>query len=494
MEIYDKLLKPVSEVNYLRAENVERYRVIIRYFFSEYENIHYWLYSSDVYKMMVETGYFPDYTEENCQSDLHSLVEWGNLGALQDTSRVETIAEFKNKKFRYQLNEYTVEIERMILKLENLEVEGASLEPTLLERLANAIQRFPKILDKSDADVSGWWSQLNNDFIRLNQNYQDYIRTLNSHSAEKMMQSEEFLLFKDHLIEYLRSFIMGLQSQGSIIESYLKRISAEDTHRMVKRLVAYELSIPRLERKVEEEDLKLSIEKRWENFERWFIGNEEENEMNRLYNITNDIIRRITRYAQQISELKHRNANRKQEYRHIADVFQKCENLCEAHLLSAQVFGVEDMFHVMNLKPRVQDSIDVGVYEEEASQYALEPHTRMARKNSVRSVSSDYALEKQMYLLALEKDLQAQQVLLRELMRDGKITFSSLPTIDAYTRKMLLGWVSKALQQKSKRVKTEFGMEYSVVLVDKSEKCEIFCDDGMFISPNFVIEFEEEKV
>ena len=32
MELYDKLLKPITEVNYLRAENVDRYRIIIRYF------------------------------------------------------------------------------------------------------------------------------------------------------------------------------------------------------------------------------------------------------------------------------------------------------------------------------------------------------------------------------------------------------------------------------------------------------------------------------
>ena len=34
MEIYDKLIKPIREVNYLRAENVDHYCIIIRYFLS----------------------------------------------------------------------------------------------------------------------------------------------------------------------------------------------------------------------------------------------------------------------------------------------------------------------------------------------------------------------------------------------------------------------------------------------------------------------------
>ena len=31
MKINEKLTKPITEVNYLRAENVDRYRVIIRF-------------------------------------------------------------------------------------------------------------------------------------------------------------------------------------------------------------------------------------------------------------------------------------------------------------------------------------------------------------------------------------------------------------------------------------------------------------------------------
>ena len=67
-----------------------------------------------------------------------------------------------------------------------------------------------------------WWTDLNNDFVRLNQNYQDYIRDLNSVRAEEMMHTKEFLVFKDRLIEYLRSFIKGLQRNVGVIEENLR--------------------------------------------------------------------------------------------------------------------------------------------------------------------------------------------------------------------------------------------------------------------------------
>lgn len=48
------------------------------------------------------------------------LVEWKNLNTIQDTRKVSSIEEFKNKKFRYQMSKYSVEIERLVLRLENL--------------------------------------------------------------------------------------------------------------------------------------------------------------------------------------------------------------------------------------------------------------------------------------------------------------------------------------------------------------------------------------
>ncbi|TDW16532.1 uncharacterized protein (TIGR02677 family) [Breznakia blatticola] len=492
MEIYEKLIKQVTEVKYLQAENADRYRVIIRHFFNEYESIQYWLFKEDVYEMMMDTGFFKDYTIEKCQSDLEALIEWGNLSAIQDTSKVTTIDEFKNKKYRYQLNEYTVEIERMILRLENLEIEGASLEPTLLERLATSLRNFPKILQKNSEGISVWWRDVNNDFMRLNQNYQDYLKTLNSQRAEELMQSEEFLVYKDHLISYLRNFVLGLQKHGSIIGGYLQHVNTKDVDSMVAEVVAYEMSIPRLDRIIDEEELETSIRKRWNNLIHWFVDGIRQSELSRLYDTTNEVIRKITRYAQQISESKHRNANRKQEYKHIANIFGKCDSLFEAHCLSAQVFGVRDMFHFVDLDARSTDNIDSGVYDEKPSMRKLEPRARIARKTTTREVARDYALEKQMYLLQVEAEKKKQQDTLNELMQEGKITFQELPLISAFTRKMLLTWVSKALQNKNKQAKTEFGTRYKVHVPDVEDTCKVECEDGIFHAPNFVIEFMED--
>lgn len=494
LKISDKLLKPISEVNYLRADNVDRYRVMIRYFYEEYEKIHYWLYKEDVYAMMVETGLFPDYTIDLCQSDLTSLTNWGNLTAMQDTTKVLTLEEFTNRKYRYQLSEYTIEIERMTMKLETLEIEGASLEPTLLERIHNRILELPQMVDKDDQEVSSWWNDLNSDFIRLNRNYQDYIRTLNSAKAEEMMKTQQFLIFKEKIIQYLRTFVKGLQEQALVLEEYIKEIDFEVIEILIQKIIAYELTIPRIDRVLNQEDLYENCMGRWHSLYSWFVGDDGESEVNRMSDITLEIIRKITRYAQQIGELHNQGANRKEEYRHLANIFGKCTSLQEAHKMSAMVFGVDTCLHFKNLNDRDTDSIDSGVFEEAPTFRDLEPRTRIAQAKSKRKPATDYQLEKTMQKQAILREQEKEQKLLQAYIKDNVLDFKAITHLDAYSRKIFLNWLSRGLASTQHRARTQWGSYYIIDDRDAETMCKITCEDGDFYMPAFRICFEEEII
>ena len=111
MQLSDKLTKPLTEVKYLNADNVSRYRCIMRIFFENYERLKYWLYQDEVYTEMLKNPLWQDYKPEQCQQDLTMLTEWKNLNTIQDTRNITSIEEFKNKKYRYQMSEYSDEIE-----------------------------------------------------------------------------------------------------------------------------------------------------------------------------------------------------------------------------------------------------------------------------------------------------------------------------------------------------------------------------------------------
>ena len=155
--------------------------------------------------------------------------------------------------------------------------------------------------EKDTGEVYTWWTDLNNDFVRLNQNYQDYIRDLNSVKVEKMMQTKEFLVFKDHLIDYLRNFIKGLQRNVGAIDEELRLLPDEIKQRIFDKIVDYELSIPRMDVEVSRGKISEKTLGRYQSIYDWFVReNGQENEAAKLFDATNDIIRRITRYAAQI--------------------------------------------------------------------------------------------------------------------------------------------------------------------------------------------------
>ena len=496
MKIEEKMKKPMMETKYLSVENTDRYRPIIRLFYLKYEKLKYWMYQEEIFEELKEDPYFREYTLEQCQQDLSALVSWGNLITIQDTRKVTTIEEFKNKKFRYQLSETAVEIERMVIRVENLFIEGSSLEPTLLERLRMNLGKLSEMDSKEGEKLYGWWNDLNNDFIRLNQNYQDYMRELNSVKAEELMRTKAFLMFKDRLIEYLRSFVKSLQVNVAAIEQQFREMDPEVVERVLKKVTDYEISIPRMDVEIDEQLIHEKIKGRWESISEWFSGkNGMESEAGKGFDKTNEIIRKITRYATRISEMSNQGSNRREEYRKLAEIFGRCRDINEAHRLSAVVFGMEKPLHLKGELKRNTDSINSGVYEEETHVVTVIPRVRTYKEKARRSGMIDRSDEKQKMCTAMIQRLEAERALLRSYIQNGRLEFAELPVIEPYVRDMFLLWLSKALERKDHRAKTEDGQIYYIEQADVKEYCTLECTDGTFQMPAYVIVFEdgEEK-
>lgn len=490
MRLKETVRKPMQETSYLSVENTDRYRSIMRLFYLHYENLKYWLYPEDIHVELQEDPYFREYTIEQCKQDLTSLVDWGNLIPTQDTRRVSTIEEFKNKKFRYQMTETSVEIERMVIRVENLFLENSSLEPTLMERIRISLKQMESFADESDEKLYSWWNDLNADFKRLNQNYQDYMRELNSAKAEELMQTKVFLLFKDRLIEYLRSFVKSLQNNASVIEQYLHRLDQDLKERTLIRISEYTFAIPRVDMQLTYEDISRTVQGRWNSLEEWFAaGDGKESEAARVFDATNEIIRKITRYAMRIGEQASSNTNRREEYRKMAEMFWKCDDLESAHRLSACVFGIERPFHFKGIPPRKTESINSGVFEEEPYVVTVTPRVRTYREKTLRSGVIDRSADKDAMRQATIKRLREERELLQSYIKGGRLDFAELPEISPHVRDVFLLWLSKALESRSLKGKTEDGQIYYIENADTKEYCRIVSDDGILELPAYQIRF-----
>ena len=115
----------------------------------------------------------------------------------------------------------------------------------------------------------------------------------------------------------------------------------------------------------------------------------------KVFDTTNEIIRKITRYATRISEMSNQGSNRREEYKKLADIFGKCRDINEAHRLSAVVFGIEKPLHLKGELSRETDSINSGVYEEEAYAVTVTPRVRTYKQKARRSGIVDRSKEKE---------------------------------------------------------------------------------------------------
>ena len=163
----------INETSYLSVQNASIYRKIMRCFYREYEKMHFQLYKEDIYRFLKEDEAFEAYSMEQLVQDLEALVKWKNLTPIQDPGKVYTIADYKNKQYRYTMSEYAVEIERLTVRLENLFLESGNLSTNFFVRLERSLDETEEMENAELRTVNEWWQTLQEDFKRLNQNYQD---------------------------------------------------------------------------------------------------------------------------------------------------------------------------------------------------------------------------------------------------------------------------------------------------------------------------------
>ena len=487
-----KALKPLQETKYLSVENAWRYRAIMRTFYVNDMRYKHWLNKEDVFEALKGETPFSDYTLELCAQDLEALNGWGNLNAVQDTSKVMTYQQFVTKQFRYQMTAYAIEIERMTVQLEKLHIEGGSLEPTLMERLKTQIEAMPRMLEADDITIGGWWNALTGDFQRLNQSYQDYIRDWSGAKAEELLKTKQFLIYKEKLVEYLRYFIKALQLHGHEIALFLRSVSESQKNRLFERVTGYEMEIPRVDmERLNRDEIYQNIKGKYDSLEHFFIGSaSRESELQMIMTMTNEIIRRITRYAANILEQINQYSGRKEEYKTLIQLFSKAQHVDEAHLLAAQVFGVSRYCHFVADHVRETENIQSSIYEEAPIEVVLTPRIRTFREKIKKTAIVENSEKKAIKREEILKAREAERQLLIGYIASGRLDVSEIGLVHPSVRRSILKWIQKGILHPKEWSVTEHGHRYRIENPNEMRDCELVSEDGVMTLPAYVLVFE----
>lgn len=457
----------------------------------------YWLYAEEIYDEIMSIDEFHSYTLDNLKGDLEALKTWGNFDVIQDTKRTMSIEEFKNRKFRYQISYVTIELERTLIKLEAAgDGMRGSLEISLIERFRDTLKNLDNIdINYNDNEIFSIWEMLNRDFKHLNENYQDYISKFFNPKTEELLKATEFLIYKESFIKYLREFVKGIQINVPQIKKIIENLE-EDKEKIdlfIKEVIKYEKNTIVLNADYDEEERYVINYGRYISMKEWFVSVKGRTPMSdQLLESTNGIIRKITRYALQITEMNYGGGNRLADYRKLMNMFNNTKNVEEANKLSALVFGVFKTRHVVCNIERETESINSSIFEEEATIVTVRPSVRdYKEKTASRAIVKNKSLEKKQKGLELLEKRRIEKELIESYIRDNKLSFKSLGGISKDERIVFLTWLSKALNNKSNNwIRNEYGEFYKVVDLKPENNIIINCDDGDFTMPDYEIVFK----
>lgn len=484
----------INETSYLSVQNAPVYRKIMRCFYREYEKMNFQLYKEDVFQLIKEDEAFELYSMEQMVQDLEALVKWRNLTPIQDPGKVYTIADYKNKQYRYTMSEYAVEIERLTVRLENLFLESGNLSTNFFVRLEKSLEEMEAMEHAQLREVNEWWQMLQEDFKRLNQNYQDYLRDFYSGKTEKLMKSVEFMVHKDKFIKYLNEFIQELQRHAKRMEHLLEKNTELMENGILEKVVQSELDIPHALLEIHgntEPSIRENVYGKWNSLRNWFVDHQgQECEAKKVLKITNDIIRNIIQNAALIVQIQNWGISRKDDYKKFLELFLECEDMDEAHRLSAHVFGVQQIEHYKVNVPREDDNINSSIYQEEPALFLLKPHTRSYRERKDRTGFTDKSLEKRAQRENYLRQAQRQKELALRYIKDSRIRFADIEeVISEDARVIFLQWIAQANMSSQKMGRTEYGQEYR--LSKGGGSCVLRCEDGELTMPDYILEFTE---
>ncbi|WP_339279211.1 TIGR02677 family protein [Paenibacillus sp. FSL W8-1187] len=486
-------LRGIPELKYVNADNVVRYRAIMRFFYLEYKRLRYWLRPEEIFDAMSAASLWPGYTLEMCQQDLEQLAQWQNLTSRHEGGRSSTLEEYLKKKLQYCLRPYSIEIERMLESLEKVTGYGGSLEASLFDTIAEKL--FAIRLDAVELEPEAalqLWKSLYESFVKLHENAADYMASLHTAKAEEMMVTDAFLLFKEKLTDYLQHFVQALQRSSYSIEGHLLQIREPVMELFLERVAAGELNRPRLEDGPDKEELLEELRQGWGNIRRWFLGSgSAASELTMLERATKDAIARIVRSAIRIQERKRSGMSRKKELEHLASWFARLESIEDAHRLGAHAFGLFRTRHLQGEDLRTTDRSDQSSWEEQSMLRRLRSRSRKRSERSVSDSVTDHGARKQREREAYQARQAEERRGIERMLRLKELSISELGPVTAQERIRLLQWIGRCMTAGTRRsFVTAEGVRITLQKPEHGERALLQAEDGELEMADYRLSFQ----
>jgi uncharacterized protein (TIGR02677 family) len=440
---------------YLSAtEHAEAYRAIMREFASAKARFIVHLRPEELREVVSREADLP--------ALLAQLVEWGNLSADPDTSRVTTVEEFNRARYVYQFTAEGESAERVLGEFDRTFGSAGALQSWALSDIVEQLHVISREIADGEPDevkTALALTTLTDRFTGLAANAQAFSGDLQRTIELRGIDAAGFLAYKDRLIGYLQRFIQDLVARTAEIADLLEGISPADEERLLT-IVAVREARDLAPGADADTDAVASVLESWRErfagFRQWFVGGAgTPSQSQQLRHMAINAIPALLAVVQRLGDRNSGRSDRVADFRTLALWFAEAPTADELHRLASVAFGLASARHLAvdehTLNERERQPVPPSVSWADAPPIEISPRLRATGSYERRGAPArmrDRAAERRTVSLALEQRRVDAERLAGQLLRDEPAPIGEFPVVDPEARAALLHLVGDALAQR----------------------------------------------
>lgn len=334
---------------YLTADKALRYRAVSDVMLRAKEQFRLHLRPAEIVDLLAEDGVVVDADEVTVL--LAQLDDWGNVRTDPDTADVTSVEEFYRPRHLYQLTAEGEAAERAVRHFEQALAQPGALQTAALRDIRALLAELAALTTDDDPDgakahrtLLALWSR----FGELTDRAQVFIGNLQRTGDLQGLNHDDFVAYKDLLIDYLERFIGELVVAQSDIATTIDGIDAARLRVLLDAAAERDLADVLDATDDQRADHRRAWRSRWEGLAGWFVppsGGQSQADVLRAR--ARQAITALLVAVATINERRVSRADRAADLRTLARWFAAAPSDADAHRLWSAAFGLTPSRHLL---------------------------------------------------------------------------------------------------------------------------------------------------
>ena len=494
-----------SVFTHLSTEKCASYRAVLGHFAEARSRFVLHLRPAEIAKAL-------DLSEESLSPLLDQLTDWGNVDRSRDHVDATSVEEFYRVKWLYQLSARGEAAERALESFEEAIHQPGELQTEALRDIIDYLRSLKLLLEQNASPAEADYLKILRQFVALNGRFEEF--TVQAQRFMQFLQNtielhgltlEDFIDYKEKLIDYLQRFVGELITSTNEIEqgiTALERLDVRDYFPGLARQARIDsLDRDDAEKLAAEESQRLG---RWEGLRLWFLGRAEvPSQAETLRARAREAIPALLLALQSFHDQRETGSDRRRDWMQLATWMAEAPDEKSAHRLWRVAFAMAPSRHLRineeTLALREQAGETRRTSWLTAEPMWLEPQIRNSSR-APRSASTkplvDRSKEREA-LRAITAEETAQIARAHDrLVRDVPMRLSDFETLDPFAFDLLLDLLGRAVGDSAGVPDDDFPVEspssdgslvVSLWLTDDDSEARITTGAGVITSPDFFI-------